>query len=160
MTDPDAPHLLTQDELDQLLRTAYARWNEHQATRGDGPGARQDRPNLQVDGQATPDGIVVVSITGRSLSADVSTLIGEVTTLLAEADGHLVLDLQGCDYLSSFAVGALAELADRRRARDRRVVLVRVNRTVDRVLGIMGLRDAFPTYPDVDTALTALRDAS
>jgi anti-anti-sigma factor len=98
----------------------------------------------------------------RQDGATIAHLDGEIDTataprlqeqlLAATADGPLILDLTGVEYLDSAGIAVLDAL---RRVRDFRIVLDEQS-IVARAIGIVGFDQLIPVSPSTDAALAAL----
>lgn len=105
-------------------------------------------------------GILVVTLTDASDLNDFRTnafrdaLYGTVEPLDAPL---VVLDLAAADYLSSSGVAILVGLKRRVEAHGGKLVLARVQPSVQHLLAIMKLTQYFNFAPDVAQALTTLR---
>ena len=94
-------------------------------------------------------GVACVRLTGELENDYAHTLDMQLQRVEASAT-TLVIDLRGLSFLDSAGLGRL--LAARRRAAraGRRLVLVRGQRTVDRVLMLAGLEQAFEMVTELD----------
>jgi anti-anti-sigma factor len=81
-------------------------------------------------------------------------LLGEAATATA-APGPLVIDINGLDFMAGCGYAALAEQADRCRARGIDLALVSAHLIVARVVAAMKLDRQLSIYHDVDAALMA-----
>lgn len=125
------------------------------------------------------DNTAVIHVTGSVDGSNFKQLIEQVETLQPGGVTRVVLEVSGCEYMSSsglVALNAITKLLrgervpdtangwavlktlDDARAPSGKPVMVLVNPTprVDRVLDLAGLKNFIPTYPDVPSALAAL----
>lgn len=125
------------------------------------------------------DNTAVIHVTGSIDGSNYKRLIEQVESLLPQGVNRVVLEVSGCEYMSSsglVALNAITKLLRGERAPDTengwavlktlddarapsgKPLMVMVNPTprVDRVLDLAGLKNFIPIYPDVPSALAAL----
>jgi len=125
------------------------------------------------------DDAAVIHIQGSVDGSNFKQLIAQAETLHGEGVNRIVLEISGCEYMSSsglVALNAITKLLRGERAPDAedgwavlktlddargasdKVQLALVNPTprVDRVLDLAGLKNLIPSYPDTASALAAL----
>ncbi|MBL8046374.1 MAG: STAS domain-containing protein [Anaerolineales bacterium] len=98
----------------------------------------------------------VVRVTGR-VDASVAPKFEE--TLQQQVEGghaHLILEMDGTDYISSAGVRALISAQKALKAKGGAVLLAQPSTRVKEVLDIAGLDALFSTYPDTEAALGSL----
>ncbi len=75
--------------------------------------------------------------------------------ILEEGGGHVLLDLEGINYMDSTGIGELVGYLGRFQERKRRLVLVRPSDRIRRLLDVVQLGELFPIYADMEAALAA-----
>lgn len=83
----------------------------------------------------------------------------QIDNILRARPAALIIDFSRVDYLDSSGLGLLLSLWQENGSRGGRQVLV-TNETVDSILGITRLAGVFAIRPDVDSALSYLRQTS
>ena len=119
--------------------------------------------------------VTVLHITGRVDGSNYLSVIEQARLLLQDENGTLLLDLAGCDYLSSaglFALhnialmahhidpldqedgwSAMREMANERRELKDRFKIISVPANITHTLEITGLLSLYAVYPDTRSAL-------
>lgn len=102
-------------------------------------------------GLAEP-GIVVAEVSGELDAAD-NKLDAELQPLLARSESHIVVDLTNVTFIDSSVIRSLV-VANRTVAeRSGWVRVVYTHHLIGRVIEICGLRDLFPQYASVESAV-------
>lgn len=121
--------------------------------------------------------VTVLHVTGRVDGSNYLSVIEQASLLLQEENGILLLDLAGCDHLSSaglFALhnialmahhidpldqedgwSAMREMANERRELKDRFKIIAAPAYIRNTLDITGLSSLYDIYPDVRSALAA-----
>ncbi|MBP7693090.1 MAG: STAS domain-containing protein [Anaerolineales bacterium] len=98
----------------------------------------------------------VVRVTGR-VDASVAAQFEDVLRQQVEGGhAHLILEMDGTDYISSAGVRALISAQKALKARGGSVILAQPSDRVKEVLAIAGLDVLFHAYPDTQTAIGSL----
>lgn len=98
----------------------------------------------------------VVRVTGR-VDASVAPKFEDVLKQQVEGGhAHLILEMDGTDYISSAGVRALISAQKTLKAKGGAVLLAQPSDRVKEVLDIAGLDALFNTYPDTEAALGSL----
>lgn len=74
---------------------------------------------------------------------------------LSEDVGHVLVDLEKINYIDSTGIGELVGYLVRFQDQKRKLILIRPNEKILRLLDIAHVAELFPIYDDVDTALAA-----
>ena len=112
------------------------------------------RPQLAVD-QLTDD--VCVIAVNCELDLATSPAMGQLLTQeLDNGLALLVLDLAGCEFMDSSAVGVLIGARRHAGGTGTRLALVGLTRAVARTLDVTGLMSSFDVHPTVAVALSSL----
>lgn len=138
----DAP--LEQEELDRLLSDWEIALPHREADA------------LTLTGEVHESGVLIIHVHGRTLGTAVSQVVDQLCRFMEEQPGHVVLDMGECQYLSSFAFGALARLAVTHRAAGWTVVVAAASERVTKVAEIMGFQEVLSFYTSIDEAVAAL----
>ena len=121
----------------------------------------------------------IIHIQGSVDGSNFKQLIAQAETLHAEGVNQIVLEISGCEYMSSSGLVALnaitkllrgesapdtengwavlKTLDDARMPTQTQLALVNPTPRVDRVLDLAGLKNFIPTFPDTASALAALQ---
>lgn len=95
----------------------------------------------------------VVRVTGR-VDASVAGQFEEVLRQQVQGGhAHLILEMDGTDYISSAGVRALLSAQKALKGRGGAVLLAQPSERVKEVLGIAGLDGLFRSFPDTEAAL-------
>ena len=135
---------------------------------------------LRSERPADLSAVAVIYVAGNVDGSNYQQVIAEGQSLYDAGVRHMVLELSGCSYMSSsglVAMNALAKLLHgdtlpsmengwavlktldetHNHAEKPQLVLVNPTPRVDRVLDLAGLKTLLPIYPDVPSALAALK---
>ena len=74
---------------------------------------------------------------------------------LSEDVGHVLVDLEKINYIDSTGIGELVGYLVRFQDQKRKLILIRPNEKILRLLDIAHVAELFPIYDDVDAALAA-----
>lgn len=135
--------IIRQEELDLLFK-------DQPPPPGDSP------PDM--DARALPGGTVVLTIRGHIMSQTKSLhILDRVRELIKQRHPNLILDLSGCDYLSSILLGSIAKLASDGLGSGFRVLVSGANKTVRDIIRLTGLdREFLQLFETVDDAVKEL----
>jgi anti-sigma B factor antagonist len=112
--------------------------------------------NLRFETRSPREGVVLIALSGE---VDVYTsprLKQEMVDQLSRGTRHLVLDLNGVEYLDSTGLGVLIGGLKRARERSGDLRLVCDNMRILRIFEITGLTKIFDIYPSEKEALQGL----
>ncbi len=104
------------------------------------------------------NGIFVLNLEGR-LDHKGAADLDDVVKALPDHPSHLVLDMQGVDFLSSMGIRSLITWEKALKQRASAIVLCALTPGVSQVLRVAGLLDLFRTVENLDTALELASDA-
>lgn len=99
------------------------------------------------------DGWTVVTIFGELDVASAPALRERLIGLVNEGSTHLVLDLEGLDFLDSTGLGALISALKRARTNDGDLRLVCTQSRIRRLFEITALDKAFPLHGSLEEAI-------
>jgi anti-sigma B factor antagonist len=102
----------------------------------------------------------VVSVGGDLDLGTAPELFDTLTGLIDAGRRSIVVDLAGVDFCDSSGLGVLVRVRNRLTQLHGAVVVARPTETVQRVLEVSGLVEAFGAYPSVEAARVALRPDS
>ena len=128
--------------------------------------------------EAAPE-VAVLSVEGRIDASNYLDLIEKARELFAGGTGYLLLNLEGCDFLSSSGLfglhsialmahefeppdpetgwGALSDMVNEDRTFKERFKIVNLQPNVLRTLNIAGFSSKFDVYPAMQDALDAFK---
>lgn len=98
--------------------------------------------------------IPVLSISGKIMGNTAAMAIEKIDAYLEKVPGYLIIDMDGCEYMSSTTLGFLARLAFDRHESGHDVFLVSVGEKVSWMLSIMDMDDFFQVRDSVEEAAT------
>jgi anti-sigma B factor antagonist len=101
------------------------------------------------------DGWTVVSIYGELDVASAPALRERLVELVTQGYHHLVLDLEGLDFLDSTGLGAIISALKRARTNGGDLRLVCTQSRIRRLFEITALDKAFPLHSSLDDAVRA-----
>jgi anti-sigma B factor antagonist len=101
------------------------------------------------------DGRVVLHVTGEIDVATAPRLRERTVALVAQGQRHLVIDLDGVDFLDSTGLGVLVGTLKRLRSQDGTLALVCSRPSILKVFEITELTKIFDMHPSIDAALRA-----
>ncbi|MHC4871140.1 MAG: STAS domain-containing protein [Planctomycetota bacterium] len=135
---------LNQEELDNLLSEWSAEEDDNSA-------------EGQVQGEVLAGDILLIHVSGHSISADTSALISRVCDLMSEVEGNVVLELKECTYLSSVGLGAIAELAVETQRKGFGVVVASANEKIKFLINLLDLGELLGIFDSVDEAVASFK---
>ena len=114
--------------------------------------------------------VAVLSVEGRIDASNYLRLIEQARELFESGTGYLLLNLEGCDFLSSsglFALHSISLAAQKIAPPDPETVwganerfkIANVQPNVLRTLNIVGFSSKFDIYPELQGALAAFKQA-
>jgi anti-anti-sigma factor len=104
-----------------------------------------------------PSGYFSISLKGRTFGYRESDLIfRSIKRIVQEVNQHVIIDLSNCSYLSSFAIGAISQLAIVRGNKGLKMILVGTNDTIKDIIHLSQLTDLFTFCSTVEEAVTLL----
>lgn len=143
--DLDYNEFLNQSELDQLLADgdfALEGWNEE-----------------EISIEVCDPGVYRINIPERPFFGPSAVyVIEELDRLVTDAEGHLILDLTACKFLSSIALGFLGKIALEREERGWLVVVAGPNERVRKVIRLLNLDSILAIHESVSAARQILAD--
>lgn len=99
------------------------------------------------------DGWTVVTIYGELDVASAPALRERLIELVSEGSTHLVLDLEGLDFLDSTGLGSIISALKRARTNDGDLRLVCTQSRIRRLFEITALDKAFPLHASLEEAI-------
>jgi anti-sigma B factor antagonist len=99
------------------------------------------------------DGWTVVTIYGELDVASAPALRERLIGLVNEGSAHLVLDLEGLDFLDSTGLGVIISALKRARTNDGDLRLVCTQSRIRRLFEITALDKAFPLHASLEEAI-------
>jgi anti-sigma B factor antagonist len=99
---------------------------------------------------------VILHVDGDLDLLTAPSLDGEITKLLTDSSGALILDLSGVPFFGSSALAVLIRAVETAGTRGVRLLLVASNRAVLRPLEVTRTADLFSIYDSVESALGTL----
>ena len=97
----------------------------------------------------------VLAVTGEVDVATVPRLREQLHSLVAQGKHHIVVDLEGVDFLDSTGLGVLVGALKRVRTHDGDLALVCTQSRIRKVFEVTGLTKVFSLYDSVDEAVAA-----
>ena len=105
-------------------------------------------------------GVTVLAVRGNvKVGESALQFAAELTRLLAESSGPVLLDVSGIDYIDSTGIGELVGHMQRLSSANRKMGLLQPHRRLSALLEMTGLDAYFAIYQDRAGALKALRGA-
>jgi len=105
-------------------------------------------------------GVTVLAVRGNvKVGESAQQFSAELSSLLAETAGPVLLDVSGIDYIDSTGIGELVGHMQRFTSASRRMGLLRPHRRLSALLEMTGLDAYFAIYQDRADALAALKSA-
>ena len=97
----------------------------------------------------------VLAVTGEIDVATAPHLREQLVQLVAQGHHHLVVDLEGVDFLDSTGLGVLVGALKRVRLQEGELTLVCTQPRIVKVFDITGLSKVFTLHESVDSAVAA-----
>ena len=101
------------------------------------------------------DGRMIVEVGGEIDVYSAPTLRDQLNGLVAAGHHHLIVDMQGVEFLDSTGLGVLVGALKRVRAHEGSLLLVCTQERLLKIFRITGLAKVFPIYDSVETAAKA-----
>jgi anti-sigma B factor antagonist len=101
----------------------------------------------------------LIELRGRLTFFEVGILRESISRLLREGHKHLVLNLNGLDYLDSSGIGELARLYVTVVKSGGEIKVVGLTPRIEQILKVTHLYQIFPEYPDEHAALQSFPGA-
>ena len=115
--------------------------------------------SFEIVGRYSPEGPFVLSITGRVLGVEAASLVDTVCMELDDESGHMIVDLTGCSFFSSVALGFMFAFADQRQQHGcRLVVATSSDSQIRKMFEIMGMEYLFEFTESLDGALRRVKE--
>jgi len=103
-------------------------------------------------------GVTILAVRGNvRVGESAQQFAGELSRLLAESSGPVLLDVAGIDYIDSTGIGELVGYMQRFTSANRRMGLLQPHRRLTSLLEITGLDAYFEIYGERAEALKALK---
>ena len=103
-------------------------------------------------------GVTVLAVRGNvKVGESAQQFAAEMTRLLAETSGPVLLDVSGINYIDSTGIGELVGHMQKLTSAKRRMGLLQPHRRLTSLLEITGLDAYFSVYQDRVDALAALK---
>ena len=110
---------------------------------------------LKMETRVTPEGVTVVSCTGRIVFEDEATTLRENLKKLLASTKKVVMNLSGVSYTSSAGLRALLATVKQARSAGGDFRLAAVMPPVHKVLEMSGFTTILKLYPDVELAIAS-----
>lgn len=112
---------------------------------------------MQLTCEDLEDGVRRINLAGRMDVEGTQQIDLKFTTLSATAQGWIVVDLSGVDFMSSIGLGTLVRCAVAQSRRNGKLVLLSPGPGVDRVLIATRINEVIEVYQDFESARRAAR---
>lgn len=133
---------LNQSELDLIL--------------SDGAFEMKESSEVQISGKRHSCGAFLVTIKGRPMMGPNAVhVIDTLEKLLEGMRGSVMIDLSRCQYLSSIALGFVANLAVEKKAKGAQIVLFGLSEQVRNIIHILELDRILVIRDDLEEAIRA-----
>ena len=99
------------------------------------------------------DGLSVLAVSGEVDVATVPRLREQLHSLVAQGQTHVVVDLDGVDFLDSTGLGVLVGALKRLRSSGGELHLICTQPRIRKVFEVTGLTKVFPMHDSVDEAV-------
>jgi anti-sigma B factor antagonist len=103
------------------------------------------------------DGVRRINLAGRMDVEGTQQIDLKFTSLSAAAQGWIVVDISGVEFMSSLGLGTLVRSAAAQTLRKGKLVLLAPRENVYRVLETTRIKDVIEVYRDFDTARRGVR---
>ena len=102
------------------------------------------------------EGMTLVTVEGIiKLGQSAEFLAQTLKRVLANDEGHVLLDLSKINYIDSTGIGELVGYLGRFRTADRKLILVNPSERIRKLLAVAQLDQLFTVYDDVESAVAA-----
>lgn len=98
----------------------------------------------------------VIRVTGRVDAVTTPEFETKLKEYIAGGHTHLVLEMDGADYISSAGLRVLISAQKALKAKGGRLVIAQPSERVKEVMQLAGLDPLFPTFPDTESAVASV----
>ncbi|MBP5232487.1 MAG: STAS domain-containing protein [Planctomycetes bacterium] len=113
----------------------------------------EDSPDFQVFSRISPEGLPLITITGRVLGVEAASLTDRVCNRYAAVKGNILMDLHECSFFSSIALGFIYNLADQRKKMEGTLVVIGAGQQIRKMVYMMGMGEYFSFVDTFEEAL-------
>ena len=113
----------------------------------------EDSPDFQVFSRISPEGLPLITITGRVLGVEAASLTDRVCDRYAAVKGNILMDLHECSFFSSIALGFIYNLADQRKKMEGTLVVIGAGQQIRKMVYMMGMGEYFSFVDTFEEAL-------
>lgn len=118
----------------------------------------EDSEDFQLFSTVTPEGLPLLTITGKVMGIGASVLTDRVCDHYADIDGNILMDLHQCTFFSSIALGFIYNLADQRQQRHGRLVVIGAGEQIRKMIYMMAMGEFFVFVDSFQDALEVKAD--
>ena len=118
----------------------------------------EDSPDFQVFSRISPEGLPLITITGRVLGVEAASLTDRVCNRYAAVKGNILMDLHECSFFSSIALGFIYNLADQRKKMEGTLVVIGAGQQIRKMVYMMGMGEYFSFVDTFEEAIALDRD--
>ena len=115
--------------------------------------AVEDSPDFRVYSRVLPEGLPLITITGRVLGVEAASLTDRVCDRYAAVKGNILMDLHECSFFSSIALGFIYNLADQRKKMEGTLVVIGAGQQIRKMVYMMGMGEYFSFVDTFEEAL-------
>lgn len=115
--------------------------------------AVEDSPDFRVYSRVLPEGLPLITITGRVLGVEAASLTDRVCDRYAAVKGNILMDLHECSFFSSIALGFIYNLADQRKKMEGTLVVIGAGQQIRKMVYMMGMGEYFSFVDTFEDAI-------
>ena len=113
----------------------------------------EDSPDFQVVSSVLPEGLPLITITGRVLGVEAASLTDRICDRFTAVKGNILMDLHECSFFSSIALGFIYNLADQRKKMAGSLVVIGAGQQIRKMVYMMGMGEYFSFVDTFEEAL-------
>ena len=117
----------------------------------------EDSPDFQVVSRVLPEGLPLITITGRVLGVEAASLTDRICNRYAAVKGNILMDLHECTFFSSIALGFIYNLADQRKKMEGSLVVIGAGQQIRKMVYMMGMGEYFSFVDTFEAAIALSR---
>lgn len=115
-----------------------------------------DSSEFKVVSTLTPEGIPLLTISGRLVGIEAAALTDRVCHRFEDIEGTVLIDLRDCVFFSSIALGFLYNFAHQRQKKNSKLLIVNASKQIRKMVCMMGMGEHFSFAETMEEAVKSI----